>query len=137
MADEGPPAAVLAAAEIAFGSRSPAPILEAAPVFTLAGARSYWLVGDRGPSGIVAFARIRDDGQALTIATLRTPAKDCAAAATNLDEAGARALASSYGSSPAILVQDGPPARDAWLIRDEPDKPLLLATGGGTYERMR
>jgi hypothetical protein len=30
-----------------------------------------------------------------------------------------------------------PVAREAWLLRNDRAKPLLLATGGGTYERSR
>jgi hypothetical protein len=137
MPERGPPATVADAARLALAAVSQDRTLAFAEVLTLGGAHAYWLVCLGGPKGLEALARVADNGKILTVGALRSPVLDCGAAATGLDTFGARALAQPVGGGAPVLVQDGPVAREAWLLRDDPGKPLLLATGGGTYERRR
>jgi hypothetical protein len=137
MPEHGPPAKVADAARVALAAISQERTLAFGEVLTLGGTHAYWLVCVGGPKGLEALARVADNGKILTVGALRSPALDCGAAATGLDALGARGLAQPVGGGVPVLVQDGPVAREAWLLRDDPGKPLLLATGGGTYERSR
>lgn len=137
MPERRPPTTVTDAARLALATVPQNGTLAFAEVLTLGGVHAYWLVCVGGPNGLGALARVADNGKILTVGALRSPALDCGAAATGLDALGARALAQPIAGGAPLLVQDGPVGREAWLLRDDPDKPLLLATGGGTYERTR
>jgi hypothetical protein len=114
-------------------------------VRSVLGEPSYWLVPGFAAGQMRVLARILRDGRLATIAQLREPAADCAAAVTGMSAPQAlqfRAVVESQQpggtvSSPT-LVHDGPVGREAWLYQVRLSAGLIIwtfATAGGSYSR--
>jgi hypothetical protein len=116
-------------AEAAFASVLGADLAagDALAVHTPRGEVAYWLVPGIREGRPAALARVLADGR---LATVGHASGDPAEVATGLSAKSAQA----YGPDP-VLVVDGPVGREAWLV-GERDGRLLLATGGGIYERI-
>ncbi|MCU0987205.1 MAG: hypothetical protein MUC89_20065 [Acetobacteraceae bacterium] len=113
-------------------------------VHTTGGAPSYWLVPLVVAARVIGFARIGPGGEVAAIGiTCRTPdrVEDCPRLVTDLssDEALARArLDPGETALPPLYVHDGPPGREAWLVRTEragrPHR-WIFVTAGGAHAR--
>ncbi len=115
-------------------------------VRSLDGRPSYWLVPIERDGRAIGFVRISLAGEvAAAGARYRDPRRLEAAPrlVTGIDagEAAARAEAALPGGTrlgDAIYVHDGPPGREAWMVRmlDPSGAPrVVFVTSGGTYER--
>jgi hypothetical protein len=109
---------------------------------------SYWLVPIARGERVVGFARVLPTGQVAAVGTFcRDPARleDCPRTVTGVtaDEAEGRAAArvdaeAGERASPPVFVHDGPPGREAWLVRvSSPGRGerLIFVSSGTTYER--
>ena len=115
-------------------------------VRTIDGRPSYWLVPVERDGRAIGFMRISLAGEVEAAGVrYRDPRRleTAPALVTGIDagEAAARAAAAVPGGDPvgeAIYVHDGPPGREAWMVRlrDASDAPrIVFVTPGGTYER--
>lgn len=114
------------------------------PVHTPGGAHAYWLVPLTSRGRAIGFVRVDAAARVAAIGiTCRTPDRidACPAHVTGLsaEEAAARAgLRPGETASPARLVHDGPPGREAWLVetwRGGAPARWVFVTAGGCHDR--
>lgn len=117
-------------------------------VHDIKGSPSYWLVGLFSGDQIVGFARVMKDGTVAAIGlTCRTPGapEDCPTQVFAMTQADVQKKIGTALSTPAdqtgttpLLVHDGPPGREVWLVEGRkngsPYKWFFVGPGG-VYER--
>jgi hypothetical protein len=115
-------------------------------VRAVTGEPSYWLVPVELDDRAIGFVRVTTEGKAVASGALyRDPTRLNGAppVVTGITAAEARervadALGAGAVAGEPVYVHDGPPGREAWLIRvREPDGAtrLLFVTAAGWYER--
>ena len=115
-------------------------------VRTLDGRPSYWLVPVERDGRAIGFVRISLAGEVAAAGVRYRDPRRLQAAPTlvtgiDASEAAARAEAAVAGGASvgeAVYVHDGPPGREAWMVRllDASGAPrVVFVTPGGTYER--
>lgn len=118
-------------------------------VHDVSGTPSYWIVGLASRGRIVGFARVTVAGDVAAIGiTCQTPERPetCptpvfALTAEEVEETFGQGvtLGTEERPEPALLVHDGPPGREAWLIETRrggvPERWVFVGAGG-VYERL-
>jgi hypothetical protein len=110
------------------------------------GRPAYWLAPIEHAGRAIGFVRVSLAGEVAAAGVLYRDVRragDAPALVTRLDAetALARAREAVPGSEPigdAVYVHDGPPGREAWMVRlRDPDRAtrVVFVTPGGTYER--
>lgn len=100
------------------------------------GTPSYWLVLFRIDGAVRGFARVGFDDSVVAVGRYGG-----GGAWLEADEAAARAadeLESDETAMPPMLVHDGPPGREAWLVETRVEgvpARWLFVTQGGVYDR--
>lgn len=106
-------------------------------VHTLAGVPSYVLVPLRLPDGGHGFVRVMPDGVVAAAGRFRGRGASDLDPADVADTARSRLKVGESAAEP-VLVHDGPPGREAWLVATRigggPGR-WLLVTPGGVHER--
>jgi len=109
---------------------------------------SYWLVPLMGADRVVGFVRVLPTGRVAAVGSFcRNPARveECPPVVTGItvQEAAHRAadrvdVNAGEAAYPPVFVHDGPPGREAWLVRVRGKGPLerwIFVSPGVTYER--
>jgi hypothetical protein len=136
----------IAGQDALFAPWAGASVGEPVLVRTVAGAPSYWLVPVELHSRAIGFVRVTTEGKAVASgAFYREPDRldDAPRVVTGITAAEAQEVASAAAGPDAVLdepvfVHDGPPGREAWLVRtQQPDgqSRSLFVTAAGWYER--
>lgn len=129
-----------------FAPWAEAAIGEPVLVHSVRGEPSYWLVPIEREDRSIGFVRVTLEGEAVASgAYYRDPARLDAAphVVTGITADEAREQAAAAAGADAVLdqpifVHDGPPGREAWLVRARrPDGTArsLFVTAAGWYER--
>jgi hypothetical protein len=139
-------ARVVARADSLFEPWARSTIGEPVLVRTVAGDPSYWVVPVELDDRAIGFVRVTTEGKAVASGALYRDPRTLAGApavVTGITAAAARArvtgdLGPDVAVGDPVYVHDGPPGREAWLVRvreqDDPTR-LLFVTGAGWYER--
>lgn len=117
-------------------------------VRTMAGDPSYWLVPMELEGRAVGFVRVTTEGAAVASGSLlrdpdrldSAPAVVTGITAVEASERVRAALGPDDVPEPPVYVHDGPPGREAWLVRVRERTGatrLLLVTAAGWYERAQ
>lgn len=115
-------------------------------VRTVTGEASYWLVPMELDGRAVGFVRVTTDGTAVVAGSLlrdpdrldSAPAVVTGITAVEASERVSAALGPDDVAESPVYVHDGPPGREAWLVRVREragGTRLLLVTTAGWYER--
>jgi hypothetical protein len=136
----------LARQDALFASWAEAVVGEPVLVHDIAGAPSYWLVPIERVDRAIGFVRVNMDGRASAAGALyRDPERldEAPQVVTGITADEARERAASEAAPGAVIddpvyVHDGPPGREAWLVRvraaDGTTRALFVGPGG-VYER--
>ena len=130
-----------------FAPWAEATVGEPVLVRTAAGEASYWLVPVELHARAIGFVRVTREGEAVASGALyRDPDRLEAAprVVTGITGAEAREQAAAVVGPEAVLhdpvfVHDGPPGREAWLIRaqqSDGSSRWLFVTAAGWYEHQ-
>jgi hypothetical protein len=128
-----------------FAPWATATIGQPIPVRSTEGRLAYWLVPVEREARAIGFVRVSLQGEPMAAGVLyRDPSRLDAAPqlATRIGaevalERAREAVPGGEVIDEAIYVHDGPPGREAWLvrIRERDAIRLVFVTPGGTYER--
>lgn len=137
---------VLAREDALFEPWARSTIGEPVLVRTVTGDPSYWVVPVELEDRAIGFVRVTTEGKAVAAGALYRDPRTLAGApavVTGITAAAARArvtddLGPDVAMGDPVYVHDGPPGREAWLVRvrehDDATR-LLFVTGAGWYER--